>query len=335
MAADSVDRQLPNPVTRRRVLALAGLAGAGLGVAACADDGPDSASGSDGSAGGTFYWISHGAPSDQIWALANDGATAAGEDLSVSVRTSFHQNDVASQKEAFASAIAARPAGIATSIPQPGVLTDVIQQAMAAGIPVVTLNSDEPETGRVAYVGADLTQAGVTWATYLLDNGLVGSGDKVWLPVEAAGASYQVLETTGINSIFEPNGITAEVFQAGGDPAESLAAMQDYLTANGDGIGAIIGLGDLVMSNIQRAFDAVGWEPGRVPVVGWGNEKATADAVKAGYVNAATWQYPDSQGYLPIVLLRMLSRDLAAGYDIATTALYTADTVADYEKYLK
>src|SRR5690606_26551108 len=168
-------------------------------------------------------------------------------------------------------------------IPQPGVLTDLIQQALSAGIPVVTLNSDEPESGRIAYVGADLTRVGVTWANYLLDNGLVASGDKVWLPVEVAGASYQVLETTGIDSVFEPSGITTEVFQAGNDPAESLSAMQDYLTANGDEISAIIGLGDLVMSNIQQAFDGVGWEAGRVPVVGWGNEKTTADAVKAGY----------------------------------------------------
>lgn len=335
MSADAAEDRVPTSISRRNLLSIAGLAGVGVGVAACTDGTEEPSTGSAGASGGTFYWLSHGSPSDQIWALANQGATAAGKDLKVSVRTSFHQNDTASQKEALTSAIAAKPAGIATSIPQPGVLTDVIKQALAAKIPVVTLNSDEPESGRIAYVGADLTQAGATWATFLLDNKLVKSGDKVWLPVEVAGASYQVLETTGIRSVFDRNGIAVEVFQAGADPARSLAAMQDYLTANGDGVRAIIGLGDLVMSNIQKAFAAVGWQAGKIPVVGWGNEKATAEAVKAGYVNAAMWQYPDSQGYLPIILLKMLSQGLAAGYTVSTTALYTAETVASYEKYLK
>lgn len=322
-------------LTRRSLIGAAGAAGLGLAFAATSSKEAAAASFARDAAKPVFYWISHGAAGDPIWVLAVNGANAAAKDLGVTVRTSFHNNDVASQVEAINGAIAAGAKGIATTSPQPGVLKKLVAKATARGIPVITLNSDDSATARIAYVGADLTAAGKIWANYLLSNKLVKSGDKVWLPVEAAGASYQVLETQGIGSVFRPRGIKFEVFNAGGDPAKSQAAMQDYLTAKGKGIAAMIGLGDQVTSNTPTVFKAVGWKPGRIPVVGWGNTLSTAQAVQKGYINAGLWQYPDSQGYLPIVLLRMLSEGRGAGYDITTLALYDRKNVAKYIKFLR
>jgi simple sugar transport system substrate-binding protein len=322
-------------LTRRGLIGVAGAAGLGLAFAATASKQAGAASFAQGAAKPVFYWISHGAAGDQIWVLAVNGANAAAKDLDVTVRASFHNNDVASQVDAINAAIAARAKGIATTSPQPGVLKTLVRKAAARGIPVVTLNSDDPATGRIAYVGADLTEAGQIWANYLVTNKLVKAGDKVWLPVEAAGASYQVLETQGIASVFRPRGIKFEVFNAGGDPAKSQAAMQDYLTAKGKGIAAMIGLGDQVTSNTPKVFRSVGWKPGRIPVVGWGNTLATAQAVQQGYIKAGLWQYPDSQGYLPIVLLKLLSDGRGAGYDVTTLALYDRKNVGKYIKYLR
>lgn len=327
--------------SRRRLLAGGGAAALALGLAACSGTSKSASSTStSGAAAGAdagsqvFYWVSHGAPNDQIHVIANKGATQAGKDFGVSVRTSFHNNNVASQQQAIQSAIAAKAAGIATSIPQPKVFDTILKGAIEAGIPVITFNQDDLTTGRAAYVGADLTKAGAVWANYLVDNKLVKAGDNVWLPVEVAGASYQVLETTGIKSVFDPLGITVDVFQAGGDPATSLTAMTNYVTAHKSTIQAVIGLGDQVMSNISGAFKAVNVPAGKIPVVGWGNAKATAESIKAGYVQAALWQYPDSQGYQPIALLKMITGGLATGYDITTQALYTKDTVANFERFM-
>lgn len=107
-----------------------------------------------------FYWISHGTPNDPIWVHAINGANQAAEALDVEVKTSFHQNDIASQKEAFQSAIASGADGIASSSPQPGALKEEIEQAKSEGIPVVLLNADDPDTARDAFVGASLFQAG-------------------------------------------------------------------------------------------------------------------------------------------------------------------------------
>jgi simple sugar transport system substrate-binding protein len=270
----------------------------------------------------TFYWISHGSEGDPIWIYAIRGAEQAGKDLGIRVNTSFHQQDLSSHKEAFNAAIAAGADGIATSSPQQGVLTDEVKLAHSKGIPVVFFNTDDKGSGRNAYVGADLFTVGFQWASYLVDNGYVKSGDTVWMPVEVPGASYGVLETQGIASVFDPLGIKYEIFDAVYDPVLSISNMTDYLTAHKNEIDAMIGLGDMVTGNTKEVFDAVGIKPGEIPVVGWGNSPQTANSVKEGYVYAATWQYPMSQGYLPIVLLYMAQTGVPIGYDVPTMALY-------------
>ena len=270
----------------------------------------------------TFYWISHGSSGDPIWIFALRGAKRAAKDLDVNLKSSFHQNDISTHQEAFKSAIAANADGIASSSPDQGVLKDEVAMAKERGIPVVFFNADDPTTNRDAYVGANNVAVGKSWASYLVDNGYVEEGDFVWMPVEVPGATYQREETKGISSVFDPLGIKYEVFDAKYDPVQSLQNMKNYLSAHKKKVDAIIGLGDMVMGNIKETFDSAGVAPGDIPVVGWGNSAETAEEVKEGYVMAATWQYPQSQGYMPIVLLNMAQQGLPIGYDITTVALY-------------
>jgi simple sugar transport system substrate-binding protein len=286
----------------------------------------------------TFYWISHGSTGYPIWVYAINGANAAARALDVNVRTVFCNNDVAAQKEAFSSAIAAHADGIATSSPQDGALKDEVALARSKGIPVVFFNTDDPSTGRLAFVGANLFQAGYQWAKYLVDHKLVKKGDKVWMPVEVPGATYQTEETRGIASVFDPMGIKYEIFDAGTDPATMISRMTDYAASHGRDIAAMIGLGDNVAGATEKVFKAVGWRPGHIPVVGWGNSVETAQGVLDGYVNAASWQYPDSQGFVPIVLLYMIKNNMAIGYDVTTLALYdksNAELYLDLAKKMK
>ncbi|TIM25842.1 MAG: ABC transporter substrate-binding protein [Mesorhizobium sp.] len=273
----------------------------------------------------TFYLLSHGGPSDAFWIDWNAGATKACDQLKVTCKISFSGGDMAAQKEAFNSALAAKPDGIATTSAQPGLWTEEVKAAKAAGIPIVFFNTDDPATGRQAYVGADLRQAGVIWAKYLVDHKMVKRGDKVFLPVEVPGASYQQLETEGIASVFDPLGIKYDVVDCGTDPAGIIAKMTDYMVANNP--PAIIALGDSVAASIKRVFDGAGVPAGTIPVVGWGNSRETAEAVKAGFVNAAAWQFPSAQGFMPVALLGLAAAGEPIGYDIHTFSLYDASSV--------
>ena len=273
----------------------------------------------------TFYWVSHGGPADPVWTYFLQGANQWAEDTGNTVNTSFHSGDVPSQQEAVRSAIAAGADGIVTTSPDPGSMNAVVDEAHAAGIPVININTPDPSVDFDAYVGMDLVVTGKAWAQYLVDKGLVKEGDFVWMPVEVPGATYGVQEEEGIKSVFEPLNITWEVTDNTLDQAEVITRMSDYLTANREKISAIIGLGDLVTGSIKRVFDQVGVKPGEIPVVGWGNSLDTTQEVLNGYVNAAMWQDPHATSYVGLSLANMAASGIPATFDVYVGNLYEKD----------
>ena len=282
----------------------------------------------------TFYWISHGSPADPVWTYFLAGAKQWAADTGQTVNTSFHNGDVPSHQEAVRAAIAAKADGIVTTSPDPGSLIEVVKEAKAAGIPIINFNTPDPQAGFDAYVGGDNTTFGRNWAQYLVDKGLVKSGDFVWLPVEVPGATYGVQEEEGISSVLKPLGVTWEVTDNTLDQAEVISRMVDYLTANRTKIKAIIGLGDLVTGSIKRVFDQVGVKPGEIPVVGWGNSLDTTQEVLTGYVNAAQWQDPQATSYVALSLAAMASGGIPPGFNVITGALYEKDKAEIYDKIL-
>jgi simple sugar transport system substrate-binding protein len=282
-----------------------------------------------------YYWISHGSPSDPVWTYFLQGAEQWAKDTGNDVRTSFHSGDVPSHQEAIRAAISAKARGIVTSTPDPGSLTKVIAEAHAAGIPVIIMNTEDKTSGRDAYVGGDNVAIGHRWAQYLVDHNFVKKGDFVWMPVEVPGATYQTLETQGIDQVFKPAGINYEITEARLDQAEIITRMSDYLTANKAKIKAIIGLGDLVTGSIKRVFDQVHVKAGEIPVVGWGNSIDTAQEILDGYVNAAMWQDPLATSYLALSLASMTASGIPPGFDISVGSLYEKNKAGTYLKILQ
>ena len=283
----------------------------------------------------TFYWVSHGSTADPVWTYFLQGAQQWATDTGNTVNTSFHSGDVPSHQEAIRAAIAAGADGIVTSSPDPGSLVEVAKEANAAKIPIININTPDPTASFDAYVGGDLVVYGKNWAQYLVDKGLVKSGDFVWMPVEVPGATYGVQEEEGIASVFKPLNITWEVTDATLDQAEIITRMSDYLTANRTKVKAIIGLGDLVTGSIKRVFDQVGVKPGEIPVVGWGNSLDTTGEVTEGYVNAAQWQDPQATSYVGLSLASMAKSGIPTGFNVIVGALYEKDTAQIYDDVLK
>ena len=282
----------------------------------------------------TFYWISHGSPADPVWTYFLTGANQWAKDTGNTVKTSFHNGDVASQQEALRSAIAAKADGIVTTSPDPGSLVQVAKEANDAKVPIINFNTPDPKASFNAYVGGDNVVFGRHWAQYLVDKGLVKAGDFVWMPVEVPGATYGVQETEGISSVFKPLGITWEVTETTLDQAEIITRMSDYLTANRKKIKAIICLGDLADGSIKRVFDQVHVKPGEIPVVGWGDSLDTTQEVLNGYVNAAQWQDPLATSYVALSLAAMAASGIPPGFNVITGALYEKDKAQIYDQIL-
>src|ERR1700733_5133593 len=84
-------------------------------------------------------------------------------------------SNVSEMVNAIDSAVSAKVDGIAPSLIDPTAFNKPVASALAANIPVVSYNADEPQTGRLAYIGQDLYLAGQEEGTHIAS--LVPSGD--------------------------------------------------------------------------------------------------------------------------------------------------------------
>src|SRR3954452_8327330 len=147
---------------RKRLLALA--VAAPLLLAACSTDDTSGTGGKGGGGGGDLHFagVTHGSAGDAFWDVVQNGANAAGKDLGVAVD---YQSDGDAQRQAqlIDAAVIQKVDGIVVSMANPAALQDSVEAAVAAGIPVVTINSGgerSAEFGAIGHVGQDETIAG-------------------------------------------------------------------------------------------------------------------------------------------------------------------------------
>jgi simple sugar transport system substrate-binding protein len=105
------------------------------------------------------------------------GAEDAGQLLGAEVTYSGPPDfNIQKQVDFIKSAIAQNVDGIATTMPDPTAFNDVVKEAMDRGIPVIALNADAPASGRLAYIGQDNYEAGISmgeeiFTSMALENG--------------------------------------------------------------------------------------------------------------------------------------------------------------------
>src|SRR5580765_2731842 len=92
-----------------------------------------------------------------VFDYANIGAQRAAKELG-NIDVIYHapdHSDVLKQKEVLESFIVQKVDGIAISVLDAQALTSTIDKAVDAGIPVVTWDSDAPDSKRFAFYGVD------------------------------------------------------------------------------------------------------------------------------------------------------------------------------------
>lgn len=95
------------------------------------------------------------------WQAGSAGLFQAAQQLKV--RSEFagpDSYDPKAEQQAFQKAVQSKATGILVSVADPGLLKDDIDQAVAAGIPVITVDSDAPASKRLLFIGTDNYHAG-------------------------------------------------------------------------------------------------------------------------------------------------------------------------------
>lgn len=191
--------------------------------------------------------------------------------------------------------------GFAISSVSTDALAPVINRFLEQGIPVVTYNTDNPDSARLAFAGQDLEQSGYEAAKVLADL-LGGEGDVIITTLDAA-AQWSIDRETGARRAFaEYPGIKVlTTVNTGTEPQEIYAAVENAMLAN----PTVKGMLSLECCSTPQDGEYVKRNglQGQVTVVGFDELPATLQLIKEGIIAASISQAPDRQGYEAVRML--------------------------------
>ncbi len=113
------------------------------------------------------------------WKTAGTGFSNAATQFKVrSDFTGPQTYDPKAERDALDQAVQKKATGILLAVTDPALLNDGIDKAVAAGIPVITIDSDAPSSKRLFFIGTNNYQAGFTGGQRLAQE-LKGKGNVV------------------------------------------------------------------------------------------------------------------------------------------------------------
>ncbi|TPJ33592.1 MULTISPECIES: sugar ABC transporter substrate-binding protein [unclassified Mesorhizobium] len=220
--------------------------------------------------------------------------------------------------------------GLAISSVSTDALAPLIDKVIAAGIPVVTFNTDNPESKRLAFAGQDLVQSGRE-AGKLMAKVLGGKG-KVMITTIDAAAQWSLDREKGAREALkaEPGLEVVSTLNTGTDPQKIYSAIENAMLAN-PSISGILSLeccstpaaGTWVERN--KAAD-------KVKVVGFDLLDQTVQLVQSGDVQATIDQAPEKQGFAAVdLLVQFLKGQTIENLDTGV-GVYTKENIAEVAK---
>jgi simple sugar transport system substrate-binding protein len=188
-------------------------------------------------------FVVHGSASDPYWSVVkrgvDDAAALTGSQIDYYNPQVF---DVIEQARLLDAAIAAGPDGIAVSIADADAMRDGVTKALAAGIPVVVMDSGEDpsiEMGANVYVGTvSEYDSGVKAGERLAKDGIL---KVVCINHEVGNVSLDQ-RCEGLNDGLAPSGGGTEVVAVTPDPADIQRRTEAYLSAHDD-VQAVFAMG--------------------------------------------------------------------------------------------
>lgn len=282
---------------------LAGVAVLGLVLAAC---GTETASpGEDGGGGGDgrdlrIVVVTHGQASDPFWGVVANGVNQARDDLGITVEYNAPETfDMVAMAQLIDTAVASEPDGLVVSLPDPDALGDAIEAAVAAGIPVVSINSGVDayaDLGLLTHVGQTEFIAGQGAGQRMAEAGVTNT---ICVNQEVGNAALdQRCEgfADGLGGI--PSAVV-EVDLA--DPAGAQAAIEAALSSD-DTIDGILTLGPTGADPALAALESAGLT-GEVQIATFDLSENVLNAINDGDMLFAIDQQQYLQGYLGVLIV--------------------------------
>jgi ribose transport system substrate-binding protein len=265
----------------------------------------------------------------------NTGAQAAADAAGVGYQWVVPQNTQgATQVKIMEDLIARQVSGIAISVNEPKSVEGVIQQAIDAGIKVVTFDSDSAGSARSLYIGTINKQAGVTMGNSMAEK--LGGKGKVAIITGQLGASNLNERIDGVKEALAAFPDIEIVATEGteDDLAKAVSVTEAILRGNPD-LAGIFGMSQVGGPAVAKvlAQQEFADRKGAVAVFAFDDLPDTIQGVKDGYINGIMVQRPVTMGKLAVEQLVSQIKGEPAGGDIDTgVTVVNADNLGSYTK---
>jgi ribose transport system substrate-binding protein len=229
------------------------------------------------------------------WQTARAGLEKAAVQLGVKSDVRGPDNyDPAAEVQEFRNAVAIKPAGILVSVADAAQMKPAIDEAVNAGIPVITVDSDAPDSKRVYFIGTNNLQAGQIGGQRVVDK-LHGKGNVVFYTMPQTNLDQRL---KGYKDVFadHPGIKIVEAFNIKGDSGNAFDRTMHYLSdKSAERVDAFICLeasaGKDVAEAVKRqnATDRL--------IIAMDVDEATLDLIKSGIIDATIAQKPYTMAY--------------------------------------
>jgi ribose transport system substrate-binding protein len=228
------------------------------------------------------------------------GMQRVGEELGV--KTEYvgpADYDMNAMVAAFEQAIAKKPQGIVV-VGFEDSLNSTVDKTIDAGIPVVTVDADLPNSKRIAFVGTGNVNAGRTGAEYLA--GIIGGKGKVAL-MTRPGQSNLEERVAGYREVLAkyPNVEIVQIADTQSDPVVAAQAAAALLQKFPDlaGIGCVEAAGG---SGAATAVKEAGLQ-GKVKIISMDRGNDVIAAIEEGTITASVAQQTALMPYYATLIL--------------------------------
>ncbi len=183
--------------------------------------------------------VSHGQANDAFWNVVKNGVEQAGKDVGVNVEYRAPETfDMVAMSQLIDAAVNQEPDGLIVSIPDADALGPSIERAVAAGIPVISINSGSDvskDLGALLHVGQDEFDAGKAAGEALSS---MGGSTAICVNHEVGNVALD-LRCAGFAEGF---GGDVEVLPTSNDPSEIESKVAAALAAN-EAVDTVMALG--------------------------------------------------------------------------------------------
>lgn len=305
---------------------------AALALSACSGTGKEDDGATDSSSlDFTYAVITHSSAGDAFWDRVKSGAERAGDDYGVTVEYS-NDPDPAGQSSLIDAAVADEVDGIVVSMANPDGLEASVKAAVAAGIPVVTINSgidQSAEFGAITHIGQSETVAGAAVGERLNDEGFT----KAICVIQEAGNIGLEQRCDAAAKAF--SGDMENIQVDGTDDNAVQSSITSKLQADTD-IDFVLTLGGQYAIDAVSAVDSAG---SSAKVGTFDLSEDVINDIIDGTILFAVDQQPYVQGYLGITTLYLKDingNDVGGGQPINSgPAFVTQDNAEDVLQYAK